>query len=87
MEDREFEGMLEQLMKQDLAAGTEAFRDDLLARCLATLGSDGAGERDAEPEFHAFEVSDADLDLLAAAGEPVLPPSVQSIGDNANTED
>ena len=87
MEDREFEGMLEQLMKQDLAAGTEAFRDDLLARCLATLGSDSAGERDAEPEFHAFEVSDADLDLLAAAGEPVLPPSVQSIGDNANTED
>lgn len=87
MEDREFENTLERLMKQDLAAGTEAFRDELLARCLATLGSDDAGERDAEPEFHAFEVSDADLDLLAAAGEPVLPPSVQSIGDNANTED
>ena len=87
MEDREFENTLERLMKQDLAAGTEAFRDELLARCLATLGSDGAGERGAEPEFHAFEVSDADLDLLAAAGEPVLPATVRSIGDSANSED
>ena len=33
---------LERLLKRDLAAGTESFRDDLLARCLAELRADSA---------------------------------------------
>lgn len=59
MEDREFEARLGKLMKQDLSAGTEAFKEDLLSRCLAVLGEDGG-----------LELSDSDLDMLAAAGNP-----------------
>lgn len=68
MNEREFDQRLEQLMKQDLSAGTEAFRDDLLARCLDVLGAD---------EDEGVELSDSDLDMLAAAGNPY----VQGYGD------
>lgn len=52
---------LERILRQDLAQGTEAFRDDLLARCLAELSSQDAAE-----------LSDDELELLAAAGDPAL---------------
>ena len=52
---------LERILRQDLAQGTEAFRDDLLARCLAELSSQDAAE-----------LTDGELELLAAAGDPFL---------------
>ena len=52
---------LERILRQDLAQGTEAFRDDLLARCLAELSSQDAAE-----------LTDGELELLAAAGDPAL---------------
>ncbi len=66
MEKRRFERMLEQLMKQDLAAGTEEFCDSLLARCLDVLGSD---DRAVDGIFDGVEIDDSYLDLLAAAGD------------------
>ena len=42
------------------SAGTEAFRDALLARCLAVLGSDN----------QPVELMDEGLARLAAAGDP-----------------
>ena len=59
MDEREFEARLENLMQQDLSVGTEAFRENLLSRCLAVLNEDGG-----------MELSDDDLDMLAAAGNP-----------------
>ena len=61
MDGQGFERMIKRLMKQDLSAGTEAFREDLLARCLDVLDSD---------EDRCEEVDDSDLELLAAAGTP-----------------
>jgi len=58
--DHEFELKLERLMKQDLSAGTEAFREDLLGRCLSVLDTEEPG----------VEIPDEALDLLAAAGDP-----------------
>lgn len=58
MEDREFEQMLGRLMKQDFSKGTEEFRDALLERCLTVLDEDE----------EIAEIDDADLELLAAAG-------------------
>lgn len=60
MDDREFERALERLMKQDLSAGTDAFRDSLLNRCLAVLDKDNDG----------VPIEDSHLELLAAAGSP-----------------
>ena len=40
MDEREFEQMLGQVMKHDFSAGSEAFRDALLERCLEELASD-----------------------------------------------
>lgn len=71
MDNREFEHMLEQLLKQDFSAGTEAFRDDLLARCLAELA---AAEHDDSSDDYARELSDSDLDMLAAAGNILSNP-------------
>lgn len=65
VDDREFENRLEQLLKQDLSAGTEAFRDELLARCLAVL--DDGSAADDSPDV--AELDDSVLDLLAAAGD------------------
>lgn len=59
MNDLEFERMLERLVKQDFSAGTEAFRDALLERCLSVLDAESDGT----------VIPDADLDLLAAAGD------------------
>lgn len=65
MDDRELENRLRQLFKQDLSAGTESFRDELLARCLTVLTDEVAAER-----FHeGAELDDSVLDLLAAAGD------------------
>lgn len=58
MNDREFELMLGRLMKVDFSAGNEAFRDALLERCLDVLRENDRG----------VYVDDADLELLAAAG-------------------
>ena len=79
MDERAFEQMLGRLMKQDFAAGTEAFRDSLLERCLAALNADGEGAR----------VEDADLELLAAAGAapasgPIPLESRDAIGHNGS---
>ena len=59
VDDRELDKMLERLMKQDLSAGTDAFRDDLLERCKAVLDADDEGTY----------IDDAELDWLAAAGD------------------
>ena len=49
---------IERILRQDLSKGTDEFRDELLSRCLAVLGSqDGV------------ELDDSDLELLAAAGD------------------
>lgn len=53
------EKRLEQLLKQDLSDGTDAFRDALLGSCLDVLCS----------ENDAREVDEDDLELLAAAGD------------------
>ena len=63
MGNREFEQMLERLMKQDFSAGTETFRDALLERCLAVLDADDEG----------ICLDDSDLELLAAAGDAIPP--------------
>ena len=85
--DREFENWLAKLMKLDLAAGTEAFRDELLVRCLDVLCSDSVGDHDADERFRAYELSDDDLDMLSAAGEPTLPQTGQPFGDNTLKKD
>ncbi len=59
MNEHEFEQKVEQLMKLDFSAGTEAFRDELLGRCLAVLGN----------ENEIKELDDDQLDMLAAAGD------------------
>lgn len=59
MEETEFEKRLEELLAQDFSDGTESFRDELLARCLAELTT-------AED---ASTLDDADLEMLAAAGD------------------
>ena len=59
---RRFEQMLERVLQVDYSAGTGAFRDGLLARCLAEL--------DAGSAYDGAELDDDDLGLLAAAGDP-----------------
>ena len=59
MDEREFEQNVSRLMKQDFSAGTEAFRDALLVRCLDELGTAEDG----------VELDDGFLDMLAAAGD------------------
>lgn len=69
MNDQEFEQMLGRVMKQDFSAGTETFRETLLKRCLNVLDGDD------ECSF----IDDADLDLLAAAGDiTTLDPSLRN---------
>ena len=53
------DGMIEQLLSQDLSAGTEAFREELLARCLAVLECNDVG----------MALEDDELEMLAAAGD------------------
>ena len=61
MSGQEFERTIERLMRQDLSAGTEVFREELLARCLDVLDAD---------DDTCVEVDDSDLEMLAAAGAP-----------------
>ena len=49
---------VEQILKEDLSAGTDEFREALLQRCLAALGDD-----------EGAPIADEDLDMLAAAGD------------------
>ena len=79
MDEQKFEGMLQQLLAQDLSAGTETFRDELLARCLDLLGTDDAAVHDMAD---AYELADSDLELLAAAGDPSSIHSSSSICDD-----
>lgn len=65
MDGNEFEQMIRTLMQADLSAGTEAFREELLARCLEELD---AGSCDG-----GAELDDSALDLLAAAGDAFAP--------------
>lgn len=67
MNEHELEQLLEKLLKQDFSEGTEAFRDALLERCLEGLDSD---ER-------VIELSDYELDLVAAAGDPALTSALE----------
>lgn len=59
MSNREYEQTLERVLSQDFSDGTEAFRDELLNRCLAVLESDE----------HASVIPDEELEMLAAAGD------------------
>lgn len=63
MDEREFEQMLGQVMKHDFSAGSEAFRDALLERCLGELASDEDG----------MPLEEDDLDMLSAAGDLFVP--------------
>ncbi|MBR0404854.1 MAG: hypothetical protein IJI68_06580 [Eggerthellaceae bacterium] len=82
MGEREFESMIEQLMKLDFSIGTETFRDNLLASCLAVLNM---GDE-------CMVVPDEELELLAAAGgsfvfEEAGMDSRSLFGDNRDTKD
>lgn len=80
VDGQEFEDKLRQLLKQDFSIGTEAFRDKLLARCLEMLGSDD--DPVADETFDQRELSDAALDLLAAAGDASMLASARLFEDN-----
>ena len=54
---------IKQAFSYDFSEGTEAFRDDLLARCLTTL------QDCAEDEDEGIVLEDEELDMLAAAGD------------------
>lgn len=56
---------LRRILQQDLSAGTEAFRDGLLMRCLPEVNA-GMAE--------GVELADDELEMLAAAGEPATWP-------------
>ena len=70
MNDQEFEMTLKRLMTQNFAAGSEAFREALLARCLTVLDEDD----------EVVVLDDSDLDLVAAAGDLTSsdPPHLDS---------
>ena len=75
--DRTFEQTLVRLMNVDFAAGTEAFRDALLERCLIVLDADDEGAR----------IDDSTMELLSAAGagfefDPNALKPHDVIGDN-----
>ena len=72
MNDRELDQTLERLMKQDFSARTEAFRDTLLERCLSVLDEDDEGRC----------LDDAELDMLAAAGDTFVNFSDKLFLDN-----
>lgn len=53
------ERTVKRLLEQDLSVGTDEFRDKLLSKCLDVLCA----------EDSVIELDDADLDMLAAAGD------------------
>ena len=59
---------IEKLLAQDLSAGSEAFRDELLSRCLAVLGTEESAFVATRGDVRVLE--DETLDMLAAAGDP-----------------
>ena len=63
-------------LARDYSAGTEAFRDALLARCLAVLGSD-----DEATDLRVRDLCDEDLELLAAAGPGRDLTGAHRVGD------
>ena len=65
MDDREFECKLRRLFKLDFSVGREAFRDGLLARCLEVLSL----RSNKGTSCDVRDINDADLDMLAAAGD------------------
>ena len=65
------EKKLEQLMQSDFSVGTEAFRDALLERCLSVLNSD-----------EGIPLSESELELLSAAGDPCYPPTALDNREN-----
>ena len=69
MDDRQFEGVLAGLLKADFAAGTEGFRSELLARCLAELRTNPDADEGADALDGPVELEDANLEFLAAAGD------------------
>ena len=79
MTEQEFENMVNRLFKLDFSAGTEDFRENLLSRCLDTLGTDDVPESDSTA---CRELTDSELDLLAAAGDAYLPINTSLFGDN-----
>lgn len=60
-----------QALFHDFSVGTEAFRDDLLERCLAELGSENKTSG-WNLVNETRELDDNELELLAAAGDPSL---------------
>lgn len=54
------EEMIKRVLSKDYSAGTERFRENLLQQCLATIDAQNDG----------MELSDDELDMLAAAGNP-----------------
>ena len=50
---------IERILSQDLSAGTEAFRENLLERCLSVLG---------QADSDGVELDDSEFEMLAAAG-------------------
>ena len=71
MDERE----IERIMRQDLSKGTEKFRDALLARCLAVLGSeDGMLLDDSELELLAAELAE---ELAAALAEELAAEALE----------
>ncbi len=66
MDERKFESVVKQLLKQDFSKGTETFREALLARCLELLGSDDISDDDG---VTGVILSEDQLDMLAAAGD------------------
>ena len=72
---------IEKLLAQDPSAGTEAFREELLSRCLAVLDTDESAL--VATWGDASVLSDEVLDMLAAAGDPALwnqPPGFNNLG-------
>lgn len=70
MDDGQFEQKLTRLLRHDFSAGTDAFSEELLARCLAVLDADVRDEAaDPDADCSVIELDDADLGQLAAAGE------------------
>ncbi len=64
---------IEQAMAFDFSRGTERFRESLLQRCLSAIDDKQNG---------VMELDDAELDMLAAAGDlSMLGDDLSHLGD------
>ena len=86
VDDGRFEQELAGLLRQDYSAGTGAFCEELLARCLAVVNSDMRDDA-AGPDagYRIVELDDADLGMLAAAGDFALPAKPSSLEGSGMT--